>query len=109
MPYENRGDSPIDWFEMGIVCTGNDEVGGTQAGSTLDLSAGLPAGSFDEGNVNLLAPGDGRFGEERPECSNPASVRVSPYVAGMQSEEPAVFQLPADVIDGMNAAPQVLS
>lgn len=107
--YENRGGTDIDWFEVGIVCTGNDEVGGYQAGSTLDLIAGLPAGTFDEGTVNLLAPGDGRFGEERPECTKPALVRVSAYIGGIESDEPSVFPLPADVIDQLNAAPQATS
>lgn len=104
--YENRGDTDIDWFEAGIICTGNDEVGGRQAGSTLDLNAGLPTGTFDEGTLNLLAPGDGRFGEERPACANPASVRVSTYIGGIEGGEPAIFPLPGEVIDELNAAPQ---
>ena len=73
---ENGTDAASSVPYLEIHCSGNDEGGGWQADSTLELGAGLPAGTFDEGTVNLLVPGDGRFGEQRPPCVMPAAIAV---------------------------------
>jgi hypothetical protein len=102
---ENSSDSDIQFVNVGIVCAGNDETGGWQAGSTLDLNAGIPAGTFDEGTVNLLLPEDGRFGEEVPECAIPAVIRISPVPDPMTGfEKAAVVPLPDDVIAELNGS-----
>lgn len=75
---ENRGDEDASNPLLAIVCDGSDMEGGWQADSTYDLNGTLPAGSYSEGTVHLLVPGDGRFGEARPTCDAPAVVRVRP-------------------------------
>lgn len=102
---ESPSDSDIQFLDVGIVCAGNDETGGWQANSTLDLNAEVPAETFDEGTVNLLLPGDGRFGEEIPECATPAAIRISPVPDPMTGTEvPAVVALPDELIADINAA-----
>jgi hypothetical protein len=61
----------------GIVCKGSAEPGENQAGSTLDSGDPVPAGSFKEGVLNLLVPGEGRTGEPVPVCDGPAFVQVT--------------------------------
>jgi hypothetical protein len=102
---ENPSETNIQFVDVGIVCAGNDETGGWQAGSTLDLNAGIPAGTFDEGTVNLLLPGDGRFGEPIPDCATPAALRITPVPDPMTGTEvPAVVQLPDELVARLNAA-----
>lgn len=83
---------------MGIVCAGGTELGGWQADSTLQLATDVPAGSFDEGSVHLLLPGDGRYGEPIPECAGPAFVEIDTI------DGPAVVEVPATVLAELNAA-----
>mgnify|MGYP006924535603 CR=1 FL=1 len=102
---ENRSGSDIQFLDVGIVCAGNDESGGWQADSTIDLNAGIPADTFDEGTVNLLLPGDGRYGEEISECATPAVVRILPVPEPMSGTEvPAVVALPDELIADLNIA-----
>lgn len=71
---ENPGttDSTVPWME--VRCSGNDEAGGWQADSSLYMGDALPAGSFDEGVVNLNLPGDSRTGDPVPTCDTPAYI-----------------------------------
>lgn len=100
---ENRTSNDVDYVNIELYCAGNDEGGGWQADSTFDLLAGVPAGSFDEGTVNLLVPGDGRYGETRERCVPPANIVVGPFIAGAVTANRAVFELPTAVIDAINA------
>ncbi len=83
---------------MGIVCGGNTELGGWQAGSTIEQAAAVPTGSFDEGTVNLLLPGDGRYGEPIPACEGPAFVQIDAL------DGPLSVEIPGDVLDELVAA-----
>ena len=57
---ENPSDDVGVWFNFHITCAGSDDEGGWQVGSTFDQNTPLPAGSFDEGTMVLLLPGDAR-------------------------------------------------
>jgi hypothetical protein len=73
----------------------------------LDLNAGVPDSTFDEGTLNLLLPGDGRFGEERPVCATPASLVVASVEGGIRADQPAVFSIPDSLIDELNEYTEV--
>ena len=85
---ENRTTDELSVPAMAILCDGSAEEGGWQADSTLALYDSLPSGSFLEGVVHLLLPYDGRYGEPRVECADPAVVR-SPRVAVPVIEMPS--------------------
>lgn len=71
-----------------IFCAGSSENGSWQADSTFNLFDSLPTGTFNEGTIHLLLPGDGRFGEEIPVCNTPAIVRVSDFSSGTSADFP---------------------
>ena len=87
---------------MAILCDGSAGEGGWQAGSTLALYDSLPSGSFLEGVVHLLLPYDGRYGEPRVECADPAVVKISTWVASAGDRD-AVVEIPADLVAALNA------
>lgn len=101
------GDLPSPFFA--VHCAGVPDGGGFLASSTFS-SDGLPAKSFDDGHVDLLLPGDGRFGEPRPTCSTPAVLVAVPSNGGVtfdgQPSDSLAWPIPDAVIDELNAAPQ---
>jgi hypothetical protein len=99
---ENSGDEALGGPNIAIVCTDGAEEGGWQADSTLDMGAEIPAGSFSEGTLNLLLPGDSRTGEAVPECLAPAYVQATPTVY-MGDVPPSIqYQIPAEVLTELN-------
>jgi hypothetical protein len=91
---ENRSERDATIPNLSIYCAGNEEPGGWQAFSTLSLGEVLPARSVDSGVVNLLAPGDERFGDGRPFCDTPAVIRVTNFGVN--------FALPDSIVDELN-------
>lgn len=80
---------------VAIRCASSPETGGWQAGSTVALGQEIPEGAFLEGTLNLLLPGDGRYGEAIPECTGPATIEVG-------STPPVWFEVPAALVDQLN-------
>lgn len=66
---ENRTEESFDFVEASIECDGTDESGTWTTASTFAMNEPLPAGTFEEGLVNLYAPGGG-LGKPLPECPN---------------------------------------
>ena len=102
---ENAGGQPGANPNIGIVCADNEQTGGWQAASTFTVGQGLPAGSFDEGDVNLLLPGDSRTGQMVPECKTPAVVRASTTGVVPRSGGPAggFWSIADDIVARLNA------
>jgi hypothetical protein len=98
---ENRSDKAVGFVDAHIYCAGNDEGGGWLAGSTFDLLAGIPPETFDDGDLLLLLPGDGRYGEPRPDCSTPAHIVVTPTFDFI-SDGSAVWKIPDSLVKSMN-------
>lgn len=72
---ENTGGDDQSFPTFALVCDGS-EPGGYQAGSTAHFGDTLPGGSFKKATLNLLLPGDGRYGQAVPLCRSPAFVRA---------------------------------
>lgn len=83
-------------YTIAIRCASSTDTGGWLARSTVALSQEIPAGSFVEGTVGLLLPGDGRFGEPITPCETPAVVII-------EAENEASWAIPDDVIAELNA------
>jgi hypothetical protein len=103
---ENTGSQGRANPNIGIVCAGSEQTGGWQAASTFNVGQSLPAGSFDEGDVNLLLPGDSRSGQAVPSCKTPAVVRVSTtgVVTGRGGPAGGYWSIADDLVGGLNAA-----
>ena len=103
---ENAGATVSSNPQFAIVCAGTDKEGGWQADSTFRFGNALPAGSFDEGTVNLLLPEDGRYGKAVPECVTPAVVRGS--ATGVRAQlggpEGADWPISDDLVALLNTA-----
>ena len=91
---ENRSERDTSVPNLSIYCAGNENGGGWQAFSTLGLGDVLPGRSVDNGVVNLLAPGDERFGDGRPFCDAPAVIRITDFGVNIA--------LPDSVVDELN-------
>lgn len=91
---ENRSERDGFVPNLSIYCAGNENGGGWQAFSTLLLGDVLPGRSVDNGVVNLLAPGDDRFGDGRPFCDTPAVIRIAEFGVNIA--------LPESVVDELN-------
>jgi hypothetical protein len=103
-PSEDDQRTPV----YAIICAGSPDPGEYQADSTLYQLEELPSGSFREGTIHLLLPGDGRFGEPTPECAGPAVVRATVEVLndeGLVEANPTV-DVPIDdaLLAELNAA-----
>ncbi|HRE03479.1 MAG TPA: hypothetical protein PLV68_19435, partial [Ilumatobacteraceae bacterium] len=60
-----------------IRCSNTDDTGGWLANSTIYLGDDLPAGTFEDGEILLLFPEDGRYeGSPPPSCEPPAVIAV---------------------------------
>lgn len=88
---ENPSSKDASGPGIDIVCTGSTEDGGWQADSTFAPQRPIPSGSYSEGDLNLLIPGDGRYGETVPECATPAFLQVVPFMTGGDT-----FRIPLD-------------
>ena len=101
---ENRLTEAISWMVLEMYCSGNPESGSWQWESTLDLSSSIPSGTFAEGTVNLLLPGDGRYGEPIPECIAPAHIVASPVPDSWDDLGQAVWRLDDTTVTALNNA-----
>lgn len=94
---ENATEASAGFPSFELACAGSVEQAGLQAGSVSSGGKPVPGGSFVAGDLLLLIPGDGRFGEPVPECAGPAFVRAG---TGQGSQ----WEVPADVLAELNAA-----
>lgn len=101
---ENRLTESISWMVLEMYCSGNPEGGSWQWESTLDLSSSIPSGTFAEGTVNLLLPGDGRYGEPIPECAAPAHIVASPVPDSWDDLGQAVWRIDDATVAALNSA-----
>jgi hypothetical protein len=104
---ENGSGQPRANPNFGITCASSEQTGSWQdASTTFKAGHGLPAGSFDEGDVNLLLPGDSRTGHAVPACSAPAVVRASPIgvIPNTDGPEGGSWSIADDLVAGLNAA-----
>lgn len=95
---ENSSDEEAAPPDGGIICSNATEPGGSQAGSTLDVSGGLPAESFAEGTLNLLLPEDGRYGEKIQDCQGPAFLQFTKTGLVDDSDLPVRIRVPEDTL-----------
>lgn len=86
--------------DVSIICSNSTEEGGYQADSTVTLQQAIPGGAFAEGVLNLLIPGDGRYGKPVPHCATPAVV----VAKASSSAAPVSFAIPDELIGELNAA-----
>lgn len=100
----NASSNAADPVNFGIVCQGATDAGGTQAGGTMNTTAGYPAGSVDHGTLNLLTTGDSRTGAKVPACGSPAAVQIAPLASGPGFPGPVRVPLPSALIEQLNAA-----
>jgi|GEM_PF-6774606 len=96
---ENAGSEAIS-VSFEIHCTGKPDAGGWQASSTYTNGDAIPPGTFDDGTINLLLPGDSRTGAPRPKCAMPAKLVAQPV--GL--ERRLVWDIPDELVDAMNGA-----
>lgn len=102
---ENPTDEAVQFFNTGMLCSGNDEVSGTVRGGTLEGAAGIPAQSVDEGSEFVLLPGDGRYGDPISPCTTPAVLRIE--VIGEDGFVPDIaltWTIPDEIVAELNAA-----
>jgi hypothetical protein len=98
---ENGGETNVVWIDAGIVCADDAESGGWRADSTFNLNAGVAAGTFDEGSVNLFLPGASLFKEDRSVCAEPASIVVR-TTGPVETRNAAVISLPSKIVAQLN-------
>ena len=102
--FENASDDVAYIPDAGIVCAGSVEQGGYQAGSTVSLGEEVPRGSFKEGVLNLMVPGDSRTGEVVPPCAGPAFVQFTGEDPETFEEQVVRVPIAADVLADLEAA-----
>lgn len=96
---ENHGTQDAQPPNIGIRCNGGvGKQGYPQAGSTLDLAKPLPSGTFRQGSLLLLLPGDTRAGEPVPVCKPPAFIEATPLITMNDGSTPTVRVPLADAL-----------
>jgi hypothetical protein len=96
---ENRSSDELTVPQLSIRCSNSTEEGGSLVGSTFDAggAGALPAGSFSEGELLMLLPGDSRLGEPVPPCELPAVIQATELVTFPDAPTYS-WELPANVI-----------
>lgn len=74
---ENTSSRSASSPDIGILCSGNGELGGYFIGSSLTVGGSLPATSFKEGFLLLGIPG-AATGDDKP-CAKPAFIAAQDY------------------------------
>lgn len=100
---ENSGDAEAYVPEFSIHCSNTSEGGGTQVGSTIDITRQIPAGAFVEGVLNLLRPTDARTGEPASDCVSPAYIEVELQGVVPDGAVPGRWALDAETVTALNA------
>ena len=107
---ENRsqGDARTPQFEL--RCSGSSSGGSWLETSTFKQGEPVAAGSFNEGTISLLMPGDERLGAPRQSCATPATVVATLLTfdntgAGPPVQKRVGWAVPDELVDQMNAAP----
>jgi hypothetical protein len=107
---ENRTQLDVQSPLFELRCSGSSAGGAWLTTSSFEQQVPVPAGSFNEGTVSLLLPGDERLGEPRPSCTTPATVVASLLSFGTEGSGQPVqvrvaWAVPDELIDELNAAP----
>jgi len=105
---ENRSqvDSPSPQFQL--RCSGSAAGGAWLPTSTFKQDESVPAGSFHEGTLQLVLPGDDRVGSPRPSCTAPATMVATHLTfdtagAGAPVQKRVTWDLPDELVDQLNA------
>lgn len=107
---ENRGDTPAANPMVSLICGSTSDHSGAYNDSSYNTGAPLPEGSFSEGVINILRPGDNGTSAAAPKCGPPAYLRVYRVAAGDTSTfaEPVPgatignIAVPETVLDELN-------
>jgi hypothetical protein len=99
---ENRRTESLSLVAVELFCAGNPEGGGWQYESTFDPMETVPSGSYSEGTMRLLLPGDDQMRGTRPTCEKPARIVVSPWPSSWDDLGSAVFEVDPSLIDELN-------
>lgn len=102
MHVENRAKEPLGIPRLEIHCTGSEEGGGYQMGSTLDVFKELPARTFEDGTLNLLMPDDPRTRTPVPACKTPAFARATGNLTSQNVGKVPQWRIPDDLVAQMN-------
>jgi hypothetical protein len=109
---ENRSAGDVQTPQFELRCSGSSAGGSWLEISTFTPGAPVPSGSFNEGTISLLVPGDERLGEPRPACDAPATI-VATLLAfdntgagGAPVQKRVGWTVPDELVDELNATPQ---
>ncbi len=107
---ENRSAGDVQTPQFELRCSGSSAGGSWMTTSTFIPGAPVPSGSFDEGTISLLMPGDERLGEPRPSCAAPATVVATLLTfdnagAGAPVQKRVGWVVPDELVDQLNAPP----
>jgi hypothetical protein len=108
---ENRSAGDVQTPQFELRCSGSSAGGSWLGISTFIQGAPVPSGSFSEGTISLVVPGDERLGEPRPSCAAPATVVASLLTfdntgAGAPVQKRVGWTVPEELVDELNAAPR---
>lgn len=106
---ENRSPGSVQPPQVALRCSGSSALGAWLTTSTFKQEEPVPAGSFIEGTISLLLPGDERLGEPRPACATPATVIATHLTfdtngAGPPVEKRIAWAVPDELVGELNAA-----
>jgi len=75
---ENHSKEDVKLPAVGLRCGQIFNDWGSVSGGSYNMAWGdLPAGSFADGDLRILRPGDGRYGQPVSDCATPAELVVS--------------------------------
>ena len=107
---ENRSQGDVRTPQFELRCSGSSSGGSWLETSTFKQGEPVPAGSFNEGTISLLMPGDERLGAARESCATPATVVATLLTfdntgAGPPIQKRVGWAVPDELVDQLNAAP----
>ena len=108
---ENHSAGDVQTPQFELRCAGSNAGGSWRETSTFLPGSPVTSGSFAQGSVDLLLPGDDRNAQPRAACKIPATVVATLLVfddagAGAPVQKRLGWTVPDELIDQLNAAPQ---
>jgi len=105
---ENRSQADSQAPQFQLRCSGSAAGGAWLPTSTFKQDESVPAGSFHEGTLSLLLPGDERLGTPRRSCATPATVVATHLAfdnngAGAPVEKRVTWAVPDELVAQLNA------
>lgn len=83
-------------------CANSNEGGGYQAGSTVTFGDAVPPGTFQEGVVNLLLPGDSRTGATATPCEGDPYIETVSHSVVSDAADPGRGTVDREMIAELN-------